>query len=600
MQYPTTAFILGAGFGERLRPMTLATPKPLMPIWNCPLLMHTLRLLEGWGVRKVYINTHWLPEQIRAFIAAYQGPLALHELYEPTILGTGGCLRALKPHLEDEPFWLVNGDIVFNCTPEPIMEAFEQSGRFAAAWFEPKRGPRTVEMDYAGRVTCWASPTPAVDHTFTFTGVSLLSPSVIDFLPHEKEMCSVVEAFNAAMYAGKFVQGVVQKSAYWNDAGTLNAYVQVHKEVKKSERLANYTSAAAQVPDPLLVDVLKQLKWTAEETIIIPMGRRGSQRTFWRLVGTKRSVIVIAYETEGRAENARYAACAEVLLKANVPVPKVILDQPNLLILEDMGDDTLDHYAKKIREELAVDTCACGEETCTCGEEGHACHHEGCTCGEEGHTCHHEGCTCGEHHYGPARHSPMLAQVMGMLAAFHHADVGDLPLEPCFDQALYDWEVGLYEQFVKPFSSEAKAELARLQAVLLAEPQVLVHRDFQSSNILWKQNHPTVIDFQGMRRGAALYDLASFLFDPYTDWGKAAVLDALKAYATAADRNLDALITGLPCATVQRLIQAIGAFHRLASVGQERFLRYVPIARERAAAAALQANCPALAAELRA
>ncbi|MBR4317769.1 MAG: phosphotransferase [Kiritimatiellae bacterium] len=598
MTKPTIAFVLGAGFGERLRPMTLATPKPLMPIWNRPLLAHTLDQLVAWGVKTVYINTHWLPDCLRAFMAAYQGPLTLHELHEPEILGTGGCLRALKPHVKDEPFWLVNGDIVFNCSPEPLMEAFEQSGAFAAAWLEPKRGPRTVEVDYAGRVTCWASPTPGVEHTYTFTGVSLLSAKVIDFLPPEKTMCSVVDAFNAAMYAGNFVRAAVQKEAYWNDAGTLKAYLQVHKDVKKMPALASYAQAAATLPAPELEAVLKALRWNLDETVVIPLGRRGSQRTFWRLVGNKRSVIAIAYQTEGRVENARYAACANGLAKAGVAVPKVVLDKPNLMVLEDLGDDTLDHYAKQIREDLEVaHVCSCGEEHETCDDEGCACGHhhddEPCSCG--GHH-HDEGCTCG-HHHEPEH--PILTKVMTLLATFHHADVGDLPLEPSFDQALYDWEVGLYEQFVAPFSPEAKAELQGLQQTLLAEPLVLVHRDFQSSNLLWKQDAPFVIDFQGMRRGAALYDLASFLADPYTDWGEATTEVALRAYAKASGRAVEELQRNLPCAIVQRLIQAIGAFHRLASVGQPRFLAYVPTARARAAQAAERLGCTHLAQALR-
>jgi aminoglycoside/choline kinase family phosphotransferase/dTDP-glucose pyrophosphorylase len=609
MPSPQIAFVLGAGFGERLRPMTLATPKPLMPIWNRPLLAHTLALLERWGVREVYINTHWLPERIREFIAAYQGGLILHELHEPEILGTGGCLRALKPHLKGEPFWLVNGDIVFDCAPEPIMAAFEASGYFAAAWMESKKGPRTVESDYAGRVTCWASPTPGVEHTYTFTGVSLLSPEVIDFLPAEKPMCSVVEAFNAAMYAGRFVRVAEQPSAYWNDAGTLATYLQVHRDVKKSPALAAYAVDADKAPAPEVKKVLAQLKWKLDETIVIPLGTRGSQRTFWRLVGPRRSVIAIAYETTGRAENARYAACAHALAKAGVPVPRVLVDKPKLLVLEDFGDDTLDHYAAHIRETLEPIThheCACGHDhkeghECHCHEDGHECH-----CHEGGHECHcHDEKVAGNQLTDNSQlttencrlvcHSPMLGQVMEMLAAFHAVDTGDLTLEPAFDQKLYDWEVGLYEQFVAPFSAEAKEEWKRLQAVLLAEPQVLVHRDFQSSNILWCNQRPGVIDFQGMRRGAALYDIASFLADPYTDWGPYATADALKAYAKASGRDEVDLAAGLPCAVVQRLTQAIGAFHRLASVGQPRFLTYVPLARTRAVAAAEAAGYPAIA-----
>ncbi|MBQ9694560.1 MAG: phosphotransferase [Kiritimatiellae bacterium] len=602
MQMPTIAFLLGAGFGERLRPLTLSTPKPLIPIWNKPLLAHTLAHLEAWGVQEVYINTHWLPERMREFIASDSGKLKLHELFEPEILGTGGCLRALKPHLNGAPFWLVNGDIVFNADPQPLLDAFEKSGHFAAAWLEPKRGPRTVEVDYAGRITCWSSPTPGVDHTFTFTGVSLLSASIIDFLPQDKKMCSVVEAFNTAMFAGKFVSASIQKTAYWNDAGTLQAYLQVHKDAKKLPELAHYTTDAAILPSPILESVLNGLHWAIDDTIIIPLGRRGSQRTFWRLVNGKRAVIAIAYETEGRAENARYAVCAKLLAKANVPVPRVFLDQPNLLVLEDLGDDTLDRHAKAIRETLADAREIEDSSTCNCesGDSQHdACDHEGCTCHHDHETSSHAShCTCHQHECHIPQH-PVLTKVMTCLAMFHQADTKDLPLEPAFDQALYDWEVGLYEAFVAPFPAEAKAELKQLQAILLAEPQVLVHRDFQSSNILWKKEEPYIIDFQGMRRGAALYDLASFLFDPYIDWGEDAISAALTAYATATKRDVHELKARLPYATVQRLIQAIGAFHRLASVGQPRFLAYVPIARTRAVAAAEAAHCPHLANALR-
>ena len=165
-----------------------------------------------------------------------------------------------------------------------------------------------------------------------------------------------------------------------------------------------------------------------------------------------------------------------------------------------------------------------------------------------------------------------------------------------FYAALYDWEVDLHERFAAPFPPEARAELAHVRDALLAEPTVLVHRDFQSSNLLWHAKRPWVIDFQGMRRGPALYDLASFLYDPYVDWGEAVREAAIDAYAQAANRDAGALRATLPLAGLQRLTQAIGAYHRLASVGQPRFLAYVPTARATAAALAEKAHLPALAA----
>lgn len=536
--------------------MTLATPKPLMPLWNRPLLAHTLEALAGWGVREVYLNAHWLPERLQAFVERYAGPLTLHVLREPELLGTGGGLRALAPHLKGRPFWLVNGDVVFDLDPAPIVEAFAASGNFAAAWLEPRRGPRTVEADYLGRITCWASPTPGVEHTATFAGVSLLSPEVLGFLPEGKAACSVVEAFEAAMQAGRFVRGVAVKGAYWNDAGTPEAYLLAHRDVRRLPGLARYAAGATEVPAAEVSRALALLGWKAAETIIVPLGARGSKRTFWRLVGARRAVIAIAYETEGRAENARYAACAQALAKAGLPVPKVIADQPGLLLLEDLGDLTLDKAAT-------------------------AWHHARAP------------------HEASSAAAPIRA-VMELLATFHRAEVGALPLEPPFDAALYAWEVGLYEQFAAPLPAEAKAEWVRVRDVLLGEPEVLVHRDFQSTNLLWHRDRPYVIDFQGMRRGPALYDLASFLYDPYMAWGEETIADALAAYAKASGRDVADLRAKLPYAGVQRLLQAIGAYHRLASVGQPRFLCFVPVAAARAAALAQAVHLPALAAALRA
>lgn len=549
------AFVLCAGLGKRLRPMTLATPKPLMPLWNRPLLAHTLEALAGWGVREAYLNAHWLPERLQAFVERYKGPLTLRLLREPELLGTGGGLRALAPRLKGRPFWLVNGDVVFDLDPAPIVAAFAASGNFAAAWVEPRRGPRTVETDYLGRITCWASPTPGVERTATFAGVSLLSPEVLGFLPEGKAACSVVEAFEAAMQAGRFVRGVSVKGAYWNDAGTPEAYLLAHRDARRLPGLARYAVDAAAVPAAEVTRALALMGWKAPETIVVPLGARGSKRTFWRLVGARRSVVAIAYETEGRAENARYAACARALAKAGLPVPRIVADQPGLLLMEDLGDLTLDKAVASWHE--------------------------------------------GRVPPGAPRANVPVRAVMGLLAAFHRAEVGALPLEPPFDAALYAWEVGLYERFAAPLSAEAKAEWVRVRDVLLGEPEVLVHRDFQSTNLLWHRDRPHVIDFQGMRRGPALYDLASFLYDPYVDWGEAILEDALAAYAEAAGRDVADLRAKLPYAGIQRLIQAIGAYHRLASVGQPRFLRFVPVAAARAAALAQSVHLPALATALR-
>lgn len=579
------AFVLCAGLGTRLRPMTLAQPKPLLPLWNRPLLAHTLTTLAAWGVREVYLNTHWLPEAVRAFMAAYRGPLQLHELPEPEILGTGGALRNLAPHLQGRPFWLVNGDILFSVEPAAIEAAFAASGNFAAAWLEPKRGPRTVEADYAGRITCWRSPTPGVEHTATFTGISLLSPDVITFLPADKRVCTLVDAFEAAMYAGKFVRAAHDKAAYWNDAGTPESYLQAHRDAQKLPALAAYRAGAADAQPAAVTESLARLNWRPEETIVVPLGARGSRRTFWRLVNGKRAIMAIAYETADRPENGRYAACAKALAKAGVAVPKVLADLPQLLLMEDLGDATL--TPERVLSLAEAEHREAIREALFHTHEAHETHGESCTCG-----CHHHATEPGAI---PPRSYALLKQTMALLATLHHANIGNLPLEPPFDAALYAWECALYERFAGALPAKAKAEWEHVQAKLLAEPPVLVHRDFQSTNLLVRGEKVYLIDFQGMRRGPALYDLASFLYDPYVTWPDTLATAALAAYAEAAGTPLAHLQATLPYAGIQRLMQAIGAYHRLASVGQPRFLAYVPAARARAAACATACGLHALA-----
>ena len=232
MQMPKKALVLAAGLGTRLRPLTLVYPKPLMPVWNVPLLEHTLQLLESWGVEEIAVNTHWMAELIDAWLKKRQGRAQTRISFESEILGTGGALRPLKTFFEHEPFWMMNADIAASVNPEPFVNAFEASGSLASAWLEPKKGPRTVEMDYAGRITCWRSPTPGVEHTYTFCGLQLVSPRIYDFLP-DAAFSTIVDAYQRAMDSNLFVRGVSVKGSYWDDAGTVASYLRIHADIKK-------------------------------------------------------------------------------------------------------------------------------------------------------------------------------------------------------------------------------------------------------------------------------------------------------------------------------------------------------------------------------
>ncbi|HRR34760.1 MAG TPA: phosphotransferase [Kiritimatiellia bacterium] len=601
---PTQAVVLAAGLGTRLRPLTLARPKPLMPLRNVPLLERILSMLEAWGVERIAVNLHSQPEAIQDFLARRDGRASVRTSYEPEILGTAGALRPLKSFLGTEPFWVVNADIAARLSPEPLLQGFAAGDGLAAAWLEPKKGPRTVEADRRGRITCYRSPTPGVPGTFTFCGLQLVSPRLFEFLP-DRPFCTLVEAYERALECGVCVQGVAVKDSDWDDAGTVESYLRLHDQrvIKRGafdaqratvnaqpsshgrEGTGIWVSEGAEVApdvrgrrsvvyggarvlpgsvlkgcvigggcvggrldgvvcvaadetgDDALPAALGVLGWLPRETAAAFLGARGSDRSFWRLYHGSDRAIYIRYGLE-RTENTRYAGHARLLTKAGVPVPQVLaeLAQRRCLVMEDWGNDSLQTRMKAHPERA-------------------------------------------EAWYLPVVQA--LARLHGEGTRRAVAELDASMLEPPFDAALYGWEHGLFEEHMlkgrygyAAMPDGVANELREVAVRLMDARQVLVHRDCQSSNVLFRGKCMAFIDFQGLRMGAAAYDLASLLYDPYVTLTPELRERLAQAYG-ACGPDLHEGVRLLHTGAVQRLVQALGAFGRLASVGQAGFSRHI-------------------------
>ena len=340
------AVVLAAGFGTRLRPLTLSRPKPLLPVMGEPMLGRILDMLVSWGVEEITVNAHYLTDKVESFVKEYQGDageakgVSITVSRETSILGTGGVLRPLKAWLASDPFWLVNGDIVIeDLDPEPIEEAFVKSGRFAACWMSEDFGPRTIEADPEGRVCNWKSDDAGYPGTYTYCGVALLSPEILSFLPPLRKaegakgegFCSIVEAYeNAMMTTGRFVIGVQEPEASWCDAGTGEVYRELNAE----------PMAPSLFGDERLDALVTALGWRDGETLAEYLGARGSDRMFYRLRRSvaadaatdwsAESVLGVVYE-EARKENAnaRFVPITRFLAAHGVQVPPLLADLPD-------------------------------------------------------------------------------------------------------------------------------------------------------------------------------------------------------------------------------------------------------------------------------
>ena len=125
-----TAMVLAAGLGERMRPLTLRIPKPLVPLAGRPLIDHVLDRLAAAGVRTAIVNVHYLPEQLEAHLAARQGkaPEILVSDERGVLLDTGGGAKKALPLLGPGPFFIHNADSVWSegATPALTREAYVQ------------------------------------------------------------------------------------------------------------------------------------------------------------------------------------------------------------------------------------------------------------------------------------------------------------------------------------------------------------------------------------------------------------------------------------------------------------------------------------------
>ncbi|MBS2021249.1 MAG: NDP-sugar synthase [Deltaproteobacteria bacterium] len=221
------AMVLCAGFGTRLRPLTDAVPKPLVPLCGLPLVQFNFALLRGAGVREVVINTHHLApamEKGARAIAAELG-LGIEVLEEKRhILGTGGGVRNAASLLSGGPFFLLNGDMLFDVDLAAALEAHQQAKAVATmvlAPYPPGASYGAVEIDPQSNVRRIVGRGVAGDLPLTrchFTGVHVLEPEVLSRLPAEGQSDINRTAYVRLIQEGAKVLGYLQDGA-WADLG---------------------------------------------------------------------------------------------------------------------------------------------------------------------------------------------------------------------------------------------------------------------------------------------------------------------------------------------------------------------------------------------
>ena len=215
----TKAFILGAGLGNRLRPLTDRLPKPLVPLFHRPLAEWAMAACSRAGIQRFAINTHHLPEAWNGFGAGNEVTF----FHEPILLETGGGLKNIATWIGSDPLLVHNGDIFSTLPLEKLIAAHEASGLPVTLALRSEGTAKHIAINAAGtRVTDIRKILGRAEGTHVFSGIYCVNPGFLDGIPADEKI-SVIPAFLELAKAGK-LGAIVLDEGLWLDLGDRASY----------------------------------------------------------------------------------------------------------------------------------------------------------------------------------------------------------------------------------------------------------------------------------------------------------------------------------------------------------------------------------------
>ncbi len=217
-----SVFILAAGLGERLRPITNYIPKPLLPIVGKPVLQSVLEKVSALPIYKIGINLHHKREVMERWINQSAFSKNIELFHEEPILGTGGALYNAGAFLKNSTFLVHNSDIISDIDVKQLTAFHLSSKNLATIAVHDYSEFNKLEIDEKGFLKSVGTASGKNSKYLAFTGIAVYQPEFLKFLPTGAS--SVVDAWLRAIHEGYKIGSLDVTGCYWTDTGTPASY----------------------------------------------------------------------------------------------------------------------------------------------------------------------------------------------------------------------------------------------------------------------------------------------------------------------------------------------------------------------------------------
>lgn len=232
------AVILAGGKGTRLRPLTVYTPKPIVPVVNRPFLLYQIEILRRAGITDITLSLSYQPDKIELLLGnGSEFGVNLRFITEPNPLGTGGAYRFAADEIRETTV-VLNGDILTDIDISAVLERHFEKSSEATLVLAPVEDPSRyglVKTDAEGKINQFLEKPKPEDlkdlsvNTIN-AGIYVLEPTILDLIKKGDNSSFEYEVFPKILDEKKSFYSYVMDGEYWRDIGTPASYIEAHHD----------------------------------------------------------------------------------------------------------------------------------------------------------------------------------------------------------------------------------------------------------------------------------------------------------------------------------------------------------------------------------